>query len=104
GEKMAKSAGNFVTINELLKTSKFGNHPWEGETLRLAMLKTHYRQPIDWTVSRLSVVDEEFTQWMNCINKIPASLAENKASPEVIESLCDDLNTPEVFFHLSKIA
>ena len=51
GEKMAKSAGNFVTIHELLHTTKFGRaQPWSGEVLRLAMLRTHYRQPIDWTV------------------------------------------------------
>ena len=47
GEKMSKSLGNFVTIHELLRTTKFGGRPWPGETLRLAMLRTHYRQPID---------------------------------------------------------
>ena len=43
GEKMSKSLGNFVTIHELLKD-------WPGEVVRLAMLQTHYRQPINWTV------------------------------------------------------
>ena len=46
GEKMAKSAGNFVTIHELLKD-------WPGEVIRLAMLRTHYRQPINWTIKCL---------------------------------------------------
>ena len=50
GEKMSKSLGNFVTINELLRSDKFGGRAWSGEALRLAMLRTHYRQPIDWTV------------------------------------------------------
>ena len=45
GEKMAKSAGNFVTIHELLKD-------WPGEVVRFNMLRTHYRQPIDWTRGR----------------------------------------------------
>src|SRR5450755_812822 len=49
GEKMSKSSGNFVTINELLATDKFGGRKWSGEALRLAMLRTHYRSPIDWT-------------------------------------------------------
>ncbi|HEY8434772.1 MAG TPA: cysteine--tRNA ligase, partial [Sphingomicrobium sp.] len=49
GEKMSKSLGNFVTIHELLETSKFGGREWPGHVLRFAMLKTHYRQPIDWT-------------------------------------------------------
>ena len=53
GEKMSKSLGNFITINELLASDKFGGQPWHGRVLRLAMLTTHYRQPIDWTVDRL---------------------------------------------------
>ena len=44
---MSKSLGNFVTIHELLNTEKFGGRKWPGEVLRLAMLRTHYRQPID---------------------------------------------------------
>ena len=46
GEKMSKSLGNFVTIHELLKD-------WPGEVVRFNMLRTHYRQPIDWTVTGL---------------------------------------------------
>ena len=53
GQKMSKSLGNFVTISELLETDRFGGRRWDGEVLRLAMLKTHYRQPIDWTVRSL---------------------------------------------------
>ena len=48
GQKMSKSLGNFVTINELLATEKFGGRSWDGEVLRLAMLMTHYREPIDF--------------------------------------------------------
>ncbi|HEX7565476.1 MAG TPA: cysteine--tRNA ligase, partial [Bradyrhizobium sp.] len=46
GAKMSKSDGNFVTISEALKD-------WPGEVVRLNMLKTHYRSPIDWTVRGL---------------------------------------------------
>ena len=53
GQKMSKSSGNFVTIHELLKTDKFGGRKWPGEVLRLAMLMTHYREPIDFSVKRL---------------------------------------------------
>ena len=52
GEKMSKSLGNFVTIRELAH-DEFGGRTWSGEALRLAMLRTHYRQPIDWTVRGL---------------------------------------------------
>ena len=41
-EKMSKSLGNFFTIREILAD-------WPGEVLRLGMLKTHYRSPLDWT-------------------------------------------------------
>ncbi|MFM7145843.1 MAG: class I tRNA ligase family protein, partial [Actinomycetales bacterium] len=53
GQKMSKSLGNFVTIHELLATEKFGGRSWSGDVLRLAMLRTHYRQPIDFTVKAL---------------------------------------------------
>jgi cysteinyl-tRNA synthetase len=46
GDKMSKSLGNFVTIRELLGD-------WQGEVIRLNMLKTHYRSPIDWTLKGL---------------------------------------------------
>src|SRR6187455_2198162 len=51
GEKMAKSLGNFVTINDLLKD-------WPGEVVRFTMLQTHYRQPIDWTLKGLQEAEK----------------------------------------------
>lgn len=48
GRKMSKSEGNFVTIYELLHTEKFAGRQWPGDVLRLAMLMTHYREPIDF--------------------------------------------------------
>ena len=49
GRKMSKSLGNFVTIHELLATESFGGRKWPGEVLRLAMLMTSYREPIDFS-------------------------------------------------------
>ena len=63
GKKMAKSEGNFVTIRELLETERFGARSWRGEVLRLAMLRTHYRQPLDWTVSGLEESEEVLRNW-----------------------------------------
>src|SRR3954467_916433 len=51
GEKMSKSLGNFVTIRYLLE--QMPTDPRSGEVLRLNMLKTHYRQPLDWTQTSL---------------------------------------------------
>ena len=53
GRKMSKSEGNFVTISDLLHTEKVGGRKWPGEVVRLALLMTHYREPIDFSVKRL---------------------------------------------------
>ncbi|MEM1365773.1 MAG: cysteine--tRNA ligase [Pseudomonadota bacterium] len=53
GKKMSKSDGNFITVHDLLHTDTFGGRKWPGEVLRLAMLMTHYREPLDFTVRRL---------------------------------------------------
>jgi cysteinyl-tRNA synthetase len=92
GEKMSKSEGNFVTIHELLHTSKFGSNHWHGYVLRLAMLMTHYRQPIDWTIERLVEARRTLKAWVDCAegfdeNPVPVPV-------ELISALSDDLNTP----------
>ncbi|MCO5157014.1 MAG: cysteine--tRNA ligase [Aquamicrobium sp.] len=63
GRKMSKSEGNFVTINELLNTEKFGGRAWPGEVLRLAMLMTHYREPIDFSVRKLEEAASILAKW-----------------------------------------
>jgi cysteinyl-tRNA synthetase len=96
GEKMSKSLGNFVTINELLATESFGGRTWPGEVLRLAMLKTHYRQPIDWTVKALEEAERTLADWA-----VAAGDAEAGQVPAgVIEALADDLNTSQVLAEL----
>ncbi len=69
GEKMSKSLGNFVTIHELLRTTKFGGRAWPGEALRLAMLRTHYRQPIDWTVKALEEAEATLDRWYDAVGE-----------------------------------
>lgn len=87
GRKMSKSEGNFVTINELLATDKFGGRTWPGEVLRLAMLMTHYREPIDFSVKRLEEAERLLAKW-------PAGDAGDVApDASVLEALSDDLNT-----------
>jgi cysteinyl-tRNA synthetase len=91
GQKMSKSLGNFVTINELLATNKFGGRSWPGEVLRLAMLKTHYRQPIDFTVKALEEASNELRYWSaKVLNAIPER---GKLLPEFVDALSNDLNS-----------
>lgn len=96
GEKMSKSLGNFVTINELLATDTFGGRKWPGEVLRLAMLKTHYRQPIDWTVKGLEAAYEEYFQ----LRDLAAEFAATEHSATLLGALADDLNTHEALVEL----
>ncbi|MDX3807774.1 cysteine--tRNA ligase [Bosea thiooxidans] len=96
GEKMSKSLGNFVTIHELLATETFGGRKWPGEVLRLAMLKTHYRQPIDWTVKALEEAEKMLQDWAEAAQGVTAS----RPSDELLEALADDLNTARVLAEL----
>ena len=92
GEKMSKSLGNFITIHELLHTEKFGGRKWSGEVLRLAMLRTHYRQPIDWTVKALEEAEKTLDRWRR-IKKYNPNSPVTMPSRGFVEALCDDLNT-----------
>ena len=99
GEKMSKSLGNFITIHELLRTDQFGGRSWPGEVLRLAMLMTHYRQPIDFTVRTLEIAEKTLNNWYRAIGDCEIANAE-LADDEVYAALCDDLNTPEAIARL----
>jgi len=85
GDKMSKSLGNFLTIHELLTE-------WPGEVLRLNMLSTHYRQPINWTETGLRDAKKALDGWFSAVEG-----AEKPAdpSPEVVDALKDDINTPK---------
>src|SRR5215470_5459420 len=85
GDKMSKSLGNFVTIRELLAD-------WPGEVLRLNMLKTHYRSPVDWTLKGM----EESAKTLDDFYRVAADARDDKPADAVIEALSDDLNTPQM--------
>jgi cysteinyl-tRNA synthetase len=89
GKKMSKSEGNFVTIRELLAD-------WPGEVLRLNMLKTHYRSPIDWTLKGLEETAKTLDDWY----WVAADAKGEQPFDPVIEALSDDLNTPQMIASL----
>ena len=94
GEKMSKSLGNFITIRQALAD-------WPGEVLRFNMLKTHYRQPIDWTVASLRESQKELDRWYPIATQYAA--AEATVAPEFIDALEDDLNTPDAITVLRRL-
>ena len=93
GEKMSKSLGNIITVKELLEE-------YDGEVIRLALLSTHYRKPINFGKSLLE-------QSKNILNKLYKNLNsesdEALVSEDILIPLLDDLNTPLAISNLSKI-
>ncbi|MXQ12681.1 cysteine--tRNA ligase [Microvirga makkahensis] len=89
GEKMSKSLGNFFTIHDLLKD-------WPGEVLRFNMLRTHYRQPIDWTVKGLEESQKTLDRWY----ELAGHGERAQWSEHIVEALADDLNTPKMLAEL----
>jgi cysteinyl-tRNA synthetase len=105
GEKMSKSLGNFVTIHELLSE-------WPGEVLRLNMLQTHYREPINWTAARLREVRNELGNWADDSHSVASEefhdamvRGARPITPDeaFIDALKDDLNTSGAITRLREI-
>ena len=91
GEKMSKSLGNFVTIHELLAD-------WPGDVLRLNMLRSHYRQPMDWTVHGMKESWGMLERWYDAAEP----MASRRIGDAFLAALCDDLNTPQAIAELHK--
>jgi cysteinyl-tRNA synthetase len=83
-EKMSKSLGNFIIIREVLAD-------WQGDVIRLAMLSTHYTQPINWTVKGLQDAEKALANFFDAAS----ADAEARPATAVLEALADDLNTPK---------
>jgi cysteinyl-tRNA synthetase len=92
-EKMSKSLGNIVTPAELLAQGH------KGETLRLALLSAHYRQPLSWTHE---VVAQAKTN-LDRLYRFAFEEGEGEIDDGVLEALRDDLNTPLAITHLMAI-
>ncbi len=95
GEKMSKSLGNFLLVHDLAEK-------YPGEVLRLALLSTHYRQPLDWR-------EDTLQQTKKTLDKLYAKLdgftgAAGDVPQGVMDALCDDLNTPLVIAELNALA
>jgi cysteinyl-tRNA synthetase len=104
GDKMSKSTGNFVTIRDLLRN--WHGRPWSGGAIKLAMLSSHYRQPINWSLERLmeaekelfavsdhfstlisGIFKDESAPFMEWLNQSPTNLQDR-----FVDCLADDLN------------
>jgi cysteinyl-tRNA synthetase len=90
-EKMSKSLGNIITPAELLAQ---GHH---GETLRLALLSAHYRQPLPWTENLVA----QAKATLDRLYRAGGDAKPGAVDEGVLEALRDDLNTPLALSRLS---
>jgi cysteinyl-tRNA synthetase len=88
GEKMAKSAGNFTTVRDVLDQGV------PGAVIRLALLMAHYRSPLDWTQQLLREAATTLQGWHKALDSIAARQETKGHHAPVLEALASDLNTP----------
>jgi cysteinyl-tRNA synthetase len=103
GVKMAKSEGNFIAVDDAL-----GNGPdrvQRGEAIRLALLNTHYRDPLDWTEDRLRQAQHSLYRFYVALAQSPRVDWQGPfpAPESITEALQDDLNTPKAIAELHAI-
>ena len=97
GNKMAKSDGNFVTVNEL-------KEKYQGEVIRLTMILTHYRQPLNWTNDNLQESKKTLDKWYHYFSEVDFKPDLSVMIDEnVMNALNDDMNTPQAIAELHKL-
>ena len=95
--KMSKSEGNFITVNEL-------KDRYHGEVIRLAMLMTHYRQPLNWTENSLLESKKILNKWFSFFLDIEISkVDEDFVDESILSALKDDINTPKAISELHQL-
>ena len=101
GEKMSKSLGNIFYIRDYLEN-------FDGEILRLALLSGHYRQSINWTNETINQSKNTLDKFYRILNKVlDIKVNDNdvsKCPKNVLEALCDDLNTSKALAEVNNIA
>jgi len=99
GVKMSKSLGNITTVRDIL-----ANAP--GEAIRLALLSTHYRDPLDWTAQKLAQARAALDRWYRALStpEQDGEVREMRHVIPIVEALEDDLNAPLAISHLHALA
>lgn len=108
GQKMGKSLGNFITLDELFNgENNVLEQAYSPMTIRFFMLQAHYRSPLDFSNDALKAAEKGYGRLMNAvtsIEKISVS-PESTVDVDTLEKKCfdamgDDLNTPILISHL----
>ena len=91
-EKMSKSIGNIVTISKLRENVN-------GQVVRLALLSSHYKQPLDWNEKLINESRNTLDKWYGQFEKI----SPEELKDDVLKPLQEDLNTPEYIAKLHSL-
>ena len=91
-EKMSKSIGNIVTLNKLRENVN-------GQVVRLALLSSHYKQPLDWNEKLIKESQNTLDRWYGQFEKINSE----ELQDDVLKPLQEDLNTPEYITKLHSL-
>ncbi|OQA99554.1 MAG: Cysteine--tRNA ligase [Bacteroidetes bacterium ADurb.Bin217] len=108
GQKMGKSLGNFITLQELFSGShKILEQAYTPMTIRFFILQAHYRSTLDFSNEALQAAQkgmERLLQGYQTIQKLPVSVQStvqvNELSTKCYDAISDDLNTPILISHL----
>lgn len=96
GEKMSKSLGNIILVNDLIQ-----DH--HGEVIRLALLSTHYRQALDWNDNVIHQAKKLLDKLYSLLNELNDVKESKEPDNDLIEILLDDLNTPGLMANINKL-
>ena len=97
GRKMAKSAGNFFTVKDVLQE-------YPGEVIRYALLSSHYRRPLEWGEGLLAQSKASLDRLYRSLAGAGQPAADAEPAAELLAALADDLNTPQAFAVLHELA
>ena len=108
GQKMGKSLGNFITLDQLFSgDNDVLEQAYSPMTIRFFMLQAHYRSPLDFSNDALKAAEKGYNRMMNAVAAIDKIVASEKSTVDVdaLETKCfaamdDDLNTPILISHL----
>ncbi|TPO02117.1 cysteine--tRNA ligase [Mesorhizobium sp. B1-1-5] len=104
GQKMSKSLGNFFSIHELLETERFGGRKWGGPVLRLAMLMTHYREPIDFSVRKLEEAEFILGRLSEVAHERTERLVDKALDIELEGLIKEDIDTSNAISLMNMVA
>lgn len=109
GQKMGKSLGNFITLEEFFTgSSKLLSQAYSPMTIRFFILQAHYRSTVDFSNEALQAAEkglERLMEGFKNLERIAPSATTSGIEPAGLREKCyeamnDDLNTPIVISHL----